>query len=1036
MVRGRACQGSFGHRLACYGLAIFVGAACQVIGQGAGPVDFARDIEPILRKNCHSCHGAERQEGGLRLDTARRAIEGGDRGVAIVRGDGARSRLIQAVTGADAELGRMPPEGEGTPLAPAEIEQLQAWIDQGAPWPAGNTAQDRAARHWAFQPLRRPGVETTRDPFWLREPIDAFVLARLDREQIPPSPEASASVLVRRLYLDLLGLPPSPHDVTQFATDARPDAWSRLVDRVLASPHHGERWGRHWLDLARYADSDGYEKDNPRPHAWRYREWVLDALNADLPFDQFSRQQIAGDLLAALVPDSAVASGFHRNTLHNTEGGTDPEEDRVKKTVDRTNTFGAIWLGLTVGCAQCHSHKYDPLTQREYFSLYAFFNSLEERDIPAPLTLEQEQYDRIKATFDREHAPYLEATARYEREGLAAALARWEATGLAQSPRWTTLIPTRASSTKGATLREGPDHSLLASGPNEVSDVYTVEATASLLPIRALRVEVLPDPELPKQGPGRASNGNFVLSELRVAARLPNGKTVPIELHSAKADFSQERCEVQKAINDNSDDYWAIAPQMGRRHVARFALKQPLAGTSPAELIVTIDQSYTIGEPHNLGRFRLSVTDSEQADLDGLPDEVTAILQVAAEQRTVAQKQQLMAYYRGIDVELARLLAAEAEHAKRAPPAPGTKAQAVAELAMPRTTQVHLRGDFLSPGDTVAVATPAVLPPLALRGERPDRVDLANWLFDTAHPLTARVTANRIWQPYFARGLVASVDDFGSQGDPPSHPELLDWLACELRDGGWQVKRLHRLIVSSATYRQSSAIRTELADVDPDNVLLARQSRRRVEAEIVRDLALAVSGLLDRRIGGASVRPVQPQDVSNLTYANSAKWQTSAGGDRYRRGLYTFFQRTSPYPMLATFDAPDSNVCAARRMLSNTPLQSLTLWNDAVFFECARMFGRRVVTAVPTRGDPQAIVVERLTLACREALSRPPSDEELRLLQSLHDRQHALVAADETAARQMIGELPLPAGVTAAELATWIAIGRTLMNLDEFIAKE
>ncbi|MBW3596933.1 MAG: PSD1 and planctomycete cytochrome C domain-containing protein, partial [Planctomycetes bacterium] len=537
----------------------YQGLAAKLPAAAGRTVDFVEDIQPLLRTTCYSCHGPEAQEGGLRLDVKKRAMDGGDGEAVIEAGKSAASRLVHAIAGIDESLGQMPPDGEGTPLTEEQIGLVRAWIDQGASWPESADGAASEAAHWSFQPIARPALPDVDDEAWSQNPIDAFILARLEQELIAPSPPAERATLMRRVYLDLLGLPPPPQELEAFLADESPDAYERLVDRLLASPHYGERWARRWLDLARYADSDGYEKDKPRPHAWRYRQWVIEAINADMPFDEFTVAQIAGDLLPDAGLDDRIASGFHRNTLHNTEGGIDPEEDRVKKTIDRTNTVSTIWLGLTMGCAQCHSHKYDPITQREYFSMYAFFNSLNEADIDVP----------------------------------------------------------------------------------------------------------------------------------------------------------------------------------------------------------------------------------EQKE---------------------------------------------------------AKAQAVAELDKPRETHIHVRGDFLSPGDVVTPATPAVLPPPA-EAESRDRLDLARWIVSDENPLTARVAVNRFWQRLFGRGLVRTSDDFGSQGEPPSHPELLDWLASEFREGGWSEKRLVRMIVTSKVYRQSSAVRTELVALDPENVLLARQNRLRAEAEVIRDLALAAGGV-------------------------------------------------------------------------------------------------------------------------------------------------------------------------------------------------
>jgi mono/diheme cytochrome c family protein len=723
-------------------------------------VDFARDIQPIFRAACHSCHGAEKHEGGLRLDERRRAMAGGDHGPVIREKKSSESRLIHLITGLDENTGRMPPEGEGRALTAEQIGILRAWIDQGAVWPDKLAAASAANDHWSLKRVARPPLPHVVNEAWSRQPIDYFILARLEKEQIEPSPEVDRLTLMRRVHFDLTGLPPTPREVDAFLADDRPVAYERLVDRLLASPHFGERWGRRWLDLARYADSDGYEKDKPRPFAWRYRHWVIGALNADMPFDRFTIEQLAGDLLPHPTAETKAATGFHRNTLHNAEGGVDAEEDRVKKTVDRTNTTGTVWLGLTVGCAQCHSHKYDPITQREYFQLYAFFNSLSEADVESPL------------------------------------------------------------------------------------------------------------PEL--------------------------------------------------------------------------------AGAA------------------------------------------------------------------------------------------GVKAQAVAEIPKPRVTRIHQRGDFLSPGDEVPSATPEVLPSLSVRDARPDRLDLARWLVTEENPLTARVAVNRLWQEYFGRGLVGSSDDFGRQGDPPSHPELLDWLAQELMDCRWNLKPIHRLIVTSAVYRQSSTVRAELREIDPENILLARQSRLRLEAEIIRDAGLAASGLLDSRIGGPSVRPPQPAEYSKLTYANSANWPESKGADRYRRGLYTFFQRTSPYPMLATFDAPDANECCTRRWPSNTSLQALTLWNDVVFFEFAQALARRVLRNAPVNGplESEDAISVRVEFAFRTCLVRSPDAEERAALASLYRRQLELCNRDPQAAAAIAGKEPFPPDATAAQTAAWVLVARAILNLDEFITRE
>ena len=823
-------------------------------------VDFLKDIQPLLQKNCYSCHGPEEQEGGLRLDQKKRALEGGDSGAEIVPGKSAESRLVRMIAGIDEEFGRMPPDEKGKPLSAEEIGLVRAWIDQGANWPDDAIAQS-GSEHWSLKPVVRSPLPSVAGANWLREPIDAFILARLEKEKIQPSPPAERTVLLRRLQLDLIGLPPSPEEVDQFLSDPSPDAIERLVDRLLASPHFGERWGRHWLDLARYADSDGYEKDRPRPFAWKYRDWVIAAINADLPYDQFTIDQIAGDLLPEATDAQRTACGLHRNTLHNTEGGIDPEEDRVKKTIDRTNTLGAVWLGLTVGCAQCHTHKYDPITQREYYQLFAFFNSIEEKDLERPTPQQSAKLETAKAAHGEKLAKLNAEVDAYVAEKLSAAQSKWE------------------ESFAGATA------------------------------------EALTEKKIPAD----------------VAA----------------------------------------------------ALVKPRGDRSPEEV------------------------------------------------------ERIAKHYRTVDAELVKLEKAVKDHQAKPPQlSDEAKVQSVAELAQPRVTKILLRGDFLNPGDPVQAGTLSVLPGLKPRGKIPDRIDLARWVVDSANPLPARVAVNRYWHQLFGRGIVPTLDDFGKQGEKPSHPELLDWLASEFAGRGWSRKQMVRRIVLSAAYQQSSAPRGDFDSIDPENVLLARQSRRRVEAEIIRDLALGASGSLVPRIGGPSVRPPQPAEYASVTYAGSAKWVESTGADRYRRGMYTFFQRTSPYPMLMTFDSPDSNECTASRQTSNTPLQALTLWNDPAFVEAAQALGRRIVAEVPGDGGRQQTARPRAERAFVLCLTRRPSDAERADVLRLYEASHETAARDGSAALQILGAPPPPSHDDLAEYAAWVSVGRTLLNLDEFITRE
>jgi hypothetical protein len=700
-------------------------------------------------------------------------------------------------------------------------------------------AQKKKIEHWAFKRPQRPAVPNVKNQKWMRNPIDAFVLARLEKENIKPSPEADRIMLIRRLSFDLLGLPPTLDEVVSFINDKRRDAYEQLMDRLLASPHFGERWGRHWLDLARYADSDGYEKDSPRPYAWLYRNWVIDAINRDLPFDQFTFEQLAGDLFPDATEERKKATGFHRNTLTNKEGGVDQEEFRNKAVVDRVNTTGLTWLGLTVGCAECHSHKYDPISQREYYQLFAFFNNADEKDISAPQTAELVKYKADKKVWDEEHAKLIDRLNNYVKNELSAKQAEWEKTGKLTAVRWTVLEPTQIVSANGATLKTQTNNSILVTERSPVTDTYTVEVETGLRNVTGFRLEILDDND-PAKDPGRAKDGNFILSEFFVKVREPGNERAarPIPLQNASADFSQKNWSVTAAIDGDPKTGWAIIPETNQLHVAVFETKETLDFVPGTKVTFALEQQY--GTEHTIGHFRLSATSSPQPlKVSLLSDEIVTIWETPAERRTKKQKEKLTRSFREeVDPEARKLNKPVLEHAKKEPKFPETKAQTLVENDKPRKTNIHLRGDFLRKGDEVQPATPAVLPPLKPRGEKPDRIDLPNWLMSPDNPLTGRVTVNRIWQSLFGQALVTSVSDFGTRGEKPSHPELLDWPATTFMSPAnsqlgcaWSRKAIIKLIVTSATYRQSSRHRPELIEPDPLNVLLARQNRFRLEAE-------------------------------------------------------------------------------------------------------------------------------------------------------------------------------------------------------------
>jgi len=951
----------------------------------AAEVDFQRDIRPILSNHCFKCHGPDEgtREADLRLDAFETATA--DRGgyQAIVPGDAESSAIIERMVTDDADL-RMPPADSGLAVTAAQIALLRRWIDDGAEYQP----------HWSFRPIARPVLPQPKANDWVRNPIDAFVLSRLQAAGIQPSPEADRSTLIRRVFLDLLGLPPEPEQVAAFLGDEAPDAFDRLVETALASPRYGERWARHWLDQARYADTNGYTIDSERS-IWPYRDWVINSLNRDLPFDQFTIEQLAGDLLPNSTQDQLIATGFHRNTLVNQEGGVDAEQFRNETVMDRVNTTGAVWLGLTVGCAQCHTHKYDPITLREYYQLFAFFNS--SRDVnsvtPTIQVADDEIRQRLEELDQRIAAAKRELNEYQQKQSESSA---GEDRDDGKPVEWQTLAVDDFRSLAGATWQRLEDGSVLVGGENGDRDEYVVSLAAPGARITAIRLEVLTHPSLPKGGPGRAGNGNLVLNEIQL---FRDGGT-PVRWLHATADHSQKEYPIAAAIDGDAATGWAINVSSGVMNVNRTAtlvLAEPLAVPQGGKLLVRFE--FGAQPPkYNIGRFRLAATGDAYAKLD-VPDAGRTRLEAAVKRW-------------------------EDERKKVASAVPST--MVMQELDQPRPSFVLIRGDFLRRGEPVAPNVPAVFPPLQAANDPPNRLDLARWLVSAENTLTARVTVNRVWMRYFGRGLVETENDFGMQGTPPTHPELLDWLAAEFVASGWSLKHLHRLIVSSATYRQSSHVRPDLAETDPLNKLLARQSRIRVEAEIVRDLALAVSGLLDDRIGGRSVFPPQPEGVYAFTQ-RSAAWPTSQGPDRYRRGLYTFFMRSAPYPMLGTFDAPDFNTVCTRRATSNTPLQSLAVANDQAMVELAQAFARRLLAAADN--DPQ-----RLEQAFRICFSRSPTDFERQRLMDYLDQQREQFAADPESATRVAGASePSP---SLHNLAAWTSVARVLINLDEFITRQ
>jgi Protein of unknown function (DUF1553)/Protein of unknown function (DUF1549)/Planctomycete cytochrome C len=983
------------------------------------PVNFVRDVRPILAKNCFGCHGPDEKarKAKLRLDVEESAK------AVIVPGDVDASDLVKRITAEGDD--RMPPPKTGPALPPEQVEVLTRWVKQGAKW----------GRHWAFEKPVRPSPPEVKLSGWPQNAIDRFVLARLEAEGLKPSPEADKYTLARRVALDLTGLPPDPELVKRLVADSSPDAYERLVDDLLKSPAFGERWARVWLDLARYADTKGYEKDLGRT-MWRYRDWVIDAFNRDLPYDQFTRDQLAGDLLADPTADQVLATAFHRNTMVNEEGGTDDEEFRVAAVKDRVDTTLQVWMGLTAGCAKCHSHKYDPVSQKEYYQLYAFFNQTEDADtgdekpkLPFPTKDQQEQIATLQAEYMKVRAELYTFT-----DELKEAAAKWEEQARAQTG-WKTINPSAMTTASGSKLKLLDDKSVLAEARKPARETYTVTLPAGTTPVTGIRLEVLPDKSHPKGGVGRADNdGNFVLSRFAVKARSKDGTTKELRIASVVADFSQDQYPVEHALTnpDPKKHGWAVAPKQQEIHNAAFTLAEAFTAADGDELEVTLDHQFEFSYPgFSIGRFRLFLTGDPSPTLTGeLAPELKAILLMPVGQRTAEQQAFVWAAYAAVAPSnkplREKLLALEKQIA--AVPAPQTPVMKELLPSKQRANRVHVRGNFLDQGEAVEPGVPAAFH--AFPADAPkNRLGLAAWLAHTDNPLTARVAVNRYWMHLFGRGLVETQEDFGSQGRPPSHPDLLDWLAVEYREKGWSMKGLLKTIVLSATYRQSAKATPDLVKRDPANRLLSRGPRIRMEFEMIRDSALAASGLLSAKMYGPSVMPPQPDGLWRSAY-NGAKWVTATGEDRYRRGLYTYVKRTAPYPALTTLDGPSREICTVRRVTTNTPLQALVTLNDTAFVEMAQALARQMAAAGKT---PQ----EQIAHGLRRALVRPASAGEAAVLKELYDARlkHYEAHRDEATllATDPLG--PAVDGPPVSELAALTAVANVILNLDEFLTK-
>ncbi len=1154
-------------------------------------VDFERDVRPILESSCIACHGAEKDKAELRLDVRERAMAGAYAGTqpVIVPGKASESPLyLRLVT--DDEDERMPQKAPR--LSAEKIELVRRWIDEGAKWPdefAGDVV--KGAGHWAYTPPVRPPVPAVRNSAWVRNPIDAFVLAALERDGLAPSPRADRATLLRRVSLDLTGLPPTPAELDEFERDQRPEAYREAVRRLLASPHYGERMARPWLDLARYADTNGYEKDNRREH-WPYRDWVIDAFNQNLSFDRFTLLQVAGDLVDDAGWRGRVATGFMRNTMLNEEGGIDEEEFRVDAVIDRVNTVGTVWLGSTLACAQCHDHKYDPFSQREYYELFSIFNSTEDGGSasgPVAQAFDEASEQRIELLKTR--LASIETRLAQPDPAFDLAQERWEHEAraqLAQREPWRVLRPAKVHISSAREFELLDDDSLLMRGEAPATEVLELVFEPGELEFDVLRVEALRDPSLPGGGPGSSPDGNFVLSSIDLVVLTPSGAQRRLRSGWAEASYEQSRASFRAAhsLDPSNETGWAVCGAPADAELSAQFFGAQTERLAPGERLHVILKHVSSFAAHSLGRVRISarrdkpsrtaahelrasvwrslgpvransrdealalefeaqrehlegraysesyrgglrwlerpewvdrvphrvdgdnhvwlaerrihcaeprklelfvgaddalrlwlngelVAQSEdhttltseplrvEVDLragenrlllrcanfsgaggllfdmgtqtsDRRPVEVDDAL--AASTPSPAQKRRLREWFRLRQSDEGRALAlalemdrAELERLHRDAP----KVLTLVERATPRESRIFLRGSFLSPGERVEPAVPAVLGVLP-DGPEPARLRFARWLVAQDGPLTARVHVNRVWEWLFGRGLVATSDDFGTRGELPTHPELLDWLAREFVESGWDQKALIERIVLSATYQQSSLTPASSYEADPSNARLARGSRFRLEAEAIRDVALAAAGVLDLTIGGPPVMPPQPPGVWRSAYS-AAGWNDAEGPARRRRGLYTFWKRTAPYLTFSLFEAPSREVTCARRTPTNTPLQALALLDDPAFVEASLALARRVLSEA---GEDRARAIHLMRLCA----ARTPSETELKQLFALLEASRAEYAADPAAAETRVrgpgAHLPTPASAfDSVELAAWTSLAAVALNLDETVTR-
>jgi hypothetical protein len=993
-------------------------------------IEFQRSVLPILSSYCFPCHGpdAGKRKAKLRLDQRESAVGKARSGRrAIVPGDSLASELVRRITAED-EDDRMPPADQPLVMSPAQVSTLKKWIEQGGEY----------RKHWSFEPPKKAPLPALENSRRVVNDIDRFVFARLEYEGLMPAPEASRESLVRSVSFDLTGLPPTLEEVDAFLSDKSPKAYARMVDRFLGKPAYGEHLARHWLDLARYADTNGYQYDTERQQ-WVWRDWVIDAYNTNKSFDQFTIEQLAGDLLPDATDQQELATGFNRNHGITIEGGIIDEEYRTEYVMDRVVTTSEVWLGMTLACARCHDHKFDDLSQKEFYQVYAFFNQVPERGangfspkkrLASPLGAARQleltlQLNRLKDELSKPM-------------GIEGKLERW-AKGLAGAPGggWEVLTPREMKASGGSTLKRLKDNSVLAGGADPRKNVYDISTRTEATGITAVRLEALTHASLPGGGPGRHSNSNFVLSEFEltvISEKKPGHKEV-VQFVRARADYSQAGYEVANAIDRTvaGNNGWAVdGPTRKKPATAIFVPVRPFGFKGGSRLSFRLRHEASFAN-HGIGRPRLSVsTDSpDLLQLKGVPADIRKIAAKAAGSRKAAESARLREYFlakhdprKGLQDQIAAI------EKKKAASFPET--MIMQDLPRPRATHILHRGQYNEPGKKVQPGVPAIFP--GMKKNRSSRLGFAQWLVDPQHPLTARVAVNRHWQRIFGLGLVKTSEDFGVRGELPSHPLLLDWLAVEFIRSGWDTKQLQRLILNSATYRQSSHVGADSYRKDPENRLLARGPRMRLDAEEIRDASLAVSGLLVSRLGGKSVYPYQPKGLwmeLNNRPGYSREYKQGTGADLYRRSIYTFWKRTVPSPMLKTFDAPEREFCTIRRSRTNTPLQALVLLNGPQFVEAARKLGERMIV------EGGKSLAEKISHGFRLVTARRPKPAELEVLEAAYRAALKRYAGDEAGALRLlkVGESSYAAEVDVKKLAALAEVARLLLNINEAITK-